>query len=883
MILSALVLLAPPVTPILWKPLGEPGCGGAMTDLAFHPKDSKRVLVCGDMLGIGLSTDGGESWGPTFGLGSNEVGSASWSPTEAKTVWVGTMGGPYVSTDGGLNWKLKRRGFPPISGGSYSAPVERVLYDPSDPKRLIALGGSSRRWEANSGDPAWGAVWESKDAGESWAKVGQIGDPKAKTNGNGSGRNIVDGAFVGKALVVSVDSNGLFRSDDGGRTFVKVGAGLPHEDVRRLVQDPRNPRILYTSMGSFNGAKPRKPGGIYKSTDGGLNFVPMNSGLPQSATDDPNQSSNYQALAISPKNPDVLFTGDAAWNTGVIYRSKDGGRSWTPLATKGNIGKNDGVGSLPKVETATFAGLAPGNLDVAPDGTTVLASNSEWIVKSSDGGDTWRDVSSRKNPDGSWTGTGYTGWCSRGVYFDPYQKGRTVVQAMDAARAWVSDDGLKSWRYGEGFDQPWNCGAAFVWAKDGRAWAGFGQFNNFGGIGVSKDGGRTWALQSGEAHGLPKMGQGDHDPNALVCDPENPSRAWAALNGKLYATTDGSKWSRDAGMTAYVSSLARDRQGRLVAGTDQGLMRFEGGWKPLGGPQPVTQMTIAGDGTVLCTSKESVRSGVYRYKGGAWTRLLDETYAAGIAVDPTDANRILVTTGEDPYMDLDPTPGTLASSDGGATWQVIQDGLPMRRAGVVAFDPFDPKTIVVGTYGRGFWRASWPKTASFVGERTYRSNSADADYTEMLDWKDQPAVTLRNGAFDTDAGGWEDKWTERGDVRGVWDPAGKDGGALRVETVGDAKGQLSQMHDGREGQRFRLIGWVKSAGKVKVNVAVNARDEKYAPMDFQQAAYTQNDSDWQAFDKTVVLPKGARHFSVIVFLEGEGKAWVDGLRALPVN
>ncbi len=90
--------------------MGEPGSGGAMVDVSVSPADSKRILVSGDMLGVGLSEDGAESWQSTFGFKSWECGSFTWHPSDGKTVWVGMANGPYVSRDGGRTWVEKRGG-----------------------------------------------------------------------------------------------------------------------------------------------------------------------------------------------------------------------------------------------------------------------------------------------------------------------------------------------------------------------------------------------------------------------------------------------------------------------------------------------------------------------------------------------------------------------------------------------------------------------------------------------------------------------------------------------------------------------------------------------------------------------------------------------------
>lgn len=53
---------------LLWTPLHEPSAGGWITSLAVSPHDHNRILIGGDIIGIGLSDDRGESWQGTFGL-----------------------------------------------------------------------------------------------------------------------------------------------------------------------------------------------------------------------------------------------------------------------------------------------------------------------------------------------------------------------------------------------------------------------------------------------------------------------------------------------------------------------------------------------------------------------------------------------------------------------------------------------------------------------------------------------------------------------------------------------------------------------------------------------------------------------------------------------
>ncbi|MBD3346812.1 MAG: hypothetical protein GF401_17280, partial [Chitinivibrionales bacterium] len=101
-------------TQIEWTPLHEPGSGGRLTSIAVSPHDPNHVLLGGDMLGIGVSFDKGDSWLATFGLPSWEIGDFTFHPENPDIIWAATMSGPCKSTDKGVTWASKRNGMPDI-------------------------------------------------------------------------------------------------------------------------------------------------------------------------------------------------------------------------------------------------------------------------------------------------------------------------------------------------------------------------------------------------------------------------------------------------------------------------------------------------------------------------------------------------------------------------------------------------------------------------------------------------------------------------------------------------------------------------------------------------------------------------------------------------
>ena len=106
------------------------------------------------------------------------------------------------------------------------------------------------------------------------------------------------------------------------------------------------------------------------------------------------------------------------------------------------------------------------------------------------------------------------------------------------------------------------------------------------------------------------------------------------------------------------------------------------------------------------------QGGLHRFDGETWTQLFDDEFAHGVAVDPTNADNLAVVTTEPAFNDISAATGVHLSSDGGATWTALVDGLPMTRLRTAEFDPENPDRLVVGTTGRGFYEISFSAALS---------------------------------------------------------------------------------------------------------------------------------------------------------------------------
>ncbi len=886
-------------SPFQWVPLGEPGSGGTIVALSVFPHDSQRLLIAGDMLGVGRSSDRGKSWQACTGFSCFEDGSFTWHPTDAGTVWLGTMAGPYVSHDGGQTWAEKRVGFPPMEPVGYRTPVEKILFDPRDNshKRLLAIGGSSRHWDCGP-HPLYGVIWESTDAGEHWMRLTTVTAQGSDDAPNAKGVNLWLAEYAaGQPDVIYgvADDAGLVVSEDGGRSWkVRRGVGLPDGvTVRRVAFSPVDPKTMWGCISDRRQIQPgsnqasRVPGGVFKSTDGGLTWVDSSAGFKLVNGNQENQVSRFEGLSVSPVDPNVLYVSDTAWNAGIIYKSDNAGGDWHAVASKQNLGQTgqpETAAFVPR--TAYFAGLAmTGSVCDPRDAGTAYFFNTEFILGTHDGGRSFDDFTSEKTGDGGWRGRGYSGLCTEHFGFNPYRAGQSIAMAMDAARCWLSDDHLKTWRYPLTDPGPWFGGFDCGFSKDGHIFTTSGQYG-FYGIGRSSDGGKTWQVLQGKKQGLPeaRMG-GGRGSEGIYVNPENAAHVWAVVEGHLYRSTDGGdNWTvlRTPSTPHFIAGDPSNPD-RLWVSSDRNLYLLDDGEHVTfkGGPRPGGRLHFDSQGRLYVCSYEGSRGGLWRYTPTVdrWERLRDDAQIMDMAIDAKNPDRLAVATNMMPYTSVQRATGVWISGDAGRTWEQQNSGLPMTRGGAIAFDPFDSRTLIFGSFGRGFFRAQWSTDYKPTAGVSYVTSEVDRKFAavDATEGKPRP-VKLRNGDMTQGDGlptAWDGKW---GDVTVSRDteiyksaPA-----SLSVTTVGNrSTGQASQTFDVTGGQTVRVSGNVKSTGDVKVNFAVQSYDQNWHPVAFEQVKYVQNETDWTPATKDVVLPTDAAHAGVLLLVEGAGKAWLD--------
>lgn len=271
------ITLDPKQPLVLWLGTGE--------------NNSQRSVGYGD--GVYKSIDGGKTW-ENMGLKASEhIAKILIDPRDSKVVYVAAQGplwsaggdrGLYKSTDGGLTWKA-------VLTVSEHTGVTDVVMDPRDPDVLLAATYQRRRhvWTLVDGGPESG-LQRSTDGGKTWKKITN-GLPKEELGRIGLASSPSQPDTVYAIVEAANKGGGFYRSKDGGVNWERRSdyvSGSP-QYYQELVVDPGNPERVY-SMDTF----------MQVSQDGGKTF---------SRVGEKDKHVDNHALWIDPANTDHLLVG----------------------------------------------------------------------------------------------------------------------------------------------------------------------------------------------------------------------------------------------------------------------------------------------------------------------------------------------------------------------------------------------------------------------------------------------------------------------------------------------------------------------------------------------------------------------------------------------
>ena len=267
------------LTGLKFRSVGPAFMSGRIADIAINPNNENEWYVAVGSGGVWKTVNSGTTWNP---IADDQpfysTGCITIDPHNSSKIWLGTgenVGGRhvgighgiYVSENGGKNWKSM--------GLKNSEHISKIIVSPKDPNTVFVAS-----------------------QGPLWSPGGE---------------------------------RGLYRTDNGGKTWKNVLSVNKWTGVTDIAIDHNNPNILYAAtwqrhrnVASYMGGGPGTS--IYKSTDHGISWTEIKNGLPGS-------NLGKIGLAISPFDSTILYAAvETDRRNGAVYKTTNSGGSWKKMS-----------------------------------------------------------------------------------------------------------------------------------------------------------------------------------------------------------------------------------------------------------------------------------------------------------------------------------------------------------------------------------------------------------------------------------------------------------------------------------------------------------------------------------------------------------------------
>lgn len=404
-----------------------------MKALLHQPLVTSTLAVClawasGSTIAAPASGDGMARFdaGAISGLGARNIGSATMSGRIAALaatpdqdgkllIYVGAAsGGVWKSTDGGTTYT-------PVFDQQPVQSIGDIAIDPQHHDTVWV--GTGESWTRNSVSIGDG-IYKSTDGGETWTNMGLKDSERiSKIVIDPKDSNTVYACAPGKLWSDSAE-RGLYKTRDGGKswTLVLKGRNLS-TGCSSLAMDPKNPNVLFAGMWDFRrkgwtfrsgGESPTaaSASGLFRSDDGGKSWTEITD---QANKGFPVKPYGRIAVAIAPSNPSIVYSLVESPHS-ALYRSDDGGKTWQ---------------QRDKSQLMVWRPFYFANLIVDPHNPERVFKPDLNLIQSVDGGKSFANVGGGSHGD------------SHVVWIDPRNTQQIIVG--DDGGLWYSKDGGNKW------------------------------------------------------------------------------------------------------------------------------------------------------------------------------------------------------------------------------------------------------------------------------------------------------------------------------------------------------------------------------------------------------------------------------------------------------
>jgi photosystem II stability/assembly factor-like uncharacterized protein len=699
-----------------WVRLGGP-IGGLGYDIRINPQNPDIMYVTDTWSGIHRSLDGGFSWTPiNEGIYARSGPSgdaipifcATIDPNDPDIIWAGTQEfrGVYRSGDGGDTWEKRVKGI-----DEDNLTIRGISIEPGN-SEVVYIAGEIQSGFGKTFPKTRGFVYKSEDSGANWRLI-WTGDNLARyvwiDPNDVNMLYLSTGIFDREAANIdpstfSSGGVGILKSYNGGETWTPINNGIHNRYIGSLFMHPLDSQVLLAAAG--NNAY-RDFGGVYRTEDGGESWTSVARG-------------QFHSVEFSTSDPNVAY----AASPDAFLRSEDGGKSWLQFS-RYDVGGGWGPG-----------GIRPGvpiDLQIDPrDPYRIFVNNyGGGNFLSEDGGLTWMTASD-----------GYTGADLSDISVHPHNP--AVVYVNGRSGPFMSVDGGKSWTGLNPVRVQEIAEGSLISIDPSDPEHLIMASAHWGWTYESEDRGATWQLVLDEADNLHPLRVADNNQKfqgiqALEFAPSDPQTVFAGfgiwgcasnaiedlceartIGSLLISKNGGSSWSwiEEAALDGQtVTDIVVHPENEDIAwaatAMDGIYQTVDGGssWtSQASGRTTPFLMDLAiqpGDPTTLYAA--SFSGGVFKTVDGGenWSRL-------GVGMDPNEPLTSIVLDPSRPSVLYagSRASGVFVSEDAGKTWMTLSDGLRTRAVNSLAISA-DGRTLYAATRGEGVFRLSTLTQADF--------------------------------------------------------------------------------------------------------------------------------------------------------------------------
>ncbi len=733
------------------------GGGGATFYPAVSPHNPKVAFVSCDMTGSYSTTNGGLSWRmfTLHGVIHNYV----FDPLDSSVVYalVGNhSGGLFKSEDAGNTWKLLYPAPEDVTGivakgdhadevmvtkDSTERNVTSLAIDPENSKKLYAtiqINETNAFYMSDDGGMRWD---KQKDLQEEAMNIYVVpGSPKESRT-----------VYITSKQTITVRKNGEWTVNDGPegvKSLTEFGGGFDQS---------KNVFVIYATSGKSYFNPKGDPSGIYFTDDGGATWQNRQHGL-VNMTAKNMPLPEWRSVATSALHPEVVYISYANLHVDKdttcigVAKSVDYGMTWTlvwkdKLVKGGDLHATNLDGGWINERYGPTWGENPFSIAVSAVNPDVCyTTDFGRVIKTEDGGKSWKQVYTKKKTNGGWTSRGIEVTCSYGVVFDPFDENHVFITNTDVGLM-ESNDRAESWNSAtkeNGIPKGWinsTYWLTFDPEVKGKAWAAMSGIHDLprpkmwrrnkvsdfnGGIVETLDGGKTWKPISAQI--------GEGAMTHILMDPSSDKSSrtlYACAFGKgVYKSTDGGKtWQqknngiagkepfawriirRESDGVLFLIVNRRSDDGSIGNELDGALYRSSDGAETWGKislpPETNAPMSLAVDpehpGRLIMSAWGRVTPGHFSSDigggifvsdddGKSWNTVLSQDqHIHDITYDPRVKTFYACGFTGSAYKSLD-----------AKTWERIP-GYNFKWGRRVEFDPQDPRKIFILTFGGGVW------------------------------------------------------------------------------------------------------------------------------------------------------------------------------------